>query len=181
MKIRQLLRFFTLSVFLLLLSSCATTPANTEMAADDQDKVAAQQLADKTRFTLDNFMKNPNMRAMREYLKKAKGVFITPQLLRGAFIVGASGGSGIFLQRNSDNRWTGPAFYTVGGASFGLQAGGEDSEVILVIMTDRGVAAFQSSNIILLHDAGITVGPMGAGVTAQNANLSADILSFFQI
>ena len=78
MKIRQLLRFFTLSVFLLLLSSCATTPANTEMAADDQDKVAAQQLADKTRFTLDNFMKNPNMRAMREYLKKAKGSSLRP-------------------------------------------------------------------------------------------------------
>ncbi len=72
----------------------------------------------------------------------------------------------------------GPAFFTLGGASFGLQAGGEASEVVLLIMTDRGVKAFMSSNFKLGADAGIAVGPVGGGVAAETANLSADILSF---
>ena len=84
----------------------------------------------------------------------------------------------MFVQRDGVNKWNGPAFYAIGGASIGFQIGGESSEVVLLAMTDRGVAAFQSNNFKLGADAGIALGPIGLGVAAQTANLSADILSF---
>jgi lipid-binding SYLF domain-containing protein len=147
-------------------------------AAAADDKMEARQLVEKAGLTFQSFVNDANMVDMKGLLKDAKGIFLTPQLLRGAFVVGASGGSGILLVRDKSGTWSGPAFYTVGGASIGLQIGGEASEVALLIMTDRGIKAFLTGNFKLGVDAGIAVGPVGAGVAAQTANLSADILSF---
>jgi lipid-binding SYLF domain-containing protein len=119
------------------------------------------------------------MGAFRDLVKQAKGVFIVPQLLEGAFIVGASGGSGVFLARDEKTgEWSGPAFYTIGGASFGFQAGGQASEVILLVMSDRGVSSLLTNSFKLGADVGLAAGPIGAGVSAATANLSADILAF---
>ncbi len=150
----------------------------TTMPAIADDKMEARQLVEQARLSWESLMKDEYMGVMRDVLKNAKGVFIMPQLLQGAFIIGASGGSGVFVQKDGGNKWTGPAFYTVGGASIGFQIGGESSEVVLLAMTDRGVSAFQSNNFKLGADAGIALGPIGMGVAAQTANLSADILSF---
>ncbi len=153
--------------------------AITAMAAAADDAVEARQLAEKARFTLENFRADPNMGAFRDLVKKAKGVFIAPQLLRGAYVVGASGGSGVFLARSEkDGTWGGPTFHTLGGVSFGLQIGAEASEVVLLAMTERGVNAMLENNIKLGADAGIAVGPVGAGVSGATANLSADIIAF---
>lgn len=149
----------------------------TSLALAD-DKTEANQLVEKAKMTFENFIQDENMKTMVNLLKDAKGVFIAPQVLRGAFIVGASGGSGIFVARDKNNNWFGPTFYTLGGLSVGLQAGGDASEVILVAMTERGVKAFQSTNFKLGADVGIALGPAGAGIAAQTANLSADIVSF---
>jgi len=146
-------------------------------AADDREQ--ATQLVEKAKFTLENMMNDDKMGPFRDLVKKAHGVLIVPQLLKGAFIVGASGGSGVFLTRDEKTgEWIGPAFYTIGGASFGLQIGGEASEVILLIMTDRGVTSMLGSSFKLGADVGIAAGPVGMGASAATANLSADILSF---
>ena len=137
------------------------------------------QAVEKARFTLDSFMNDSNMGAFRDLLKDAKGVLIVPQMLKGAFVVGASGGNGVLLVRDEKTgRWTGPAFYTLGGGSFGLQIGGEASEVILLAMTDRGINSLLANSFKLGADAGLAAGPVGVGVSAATANLSADILSF---
>ena len=75
-------------------------------------------------------------------------------------------------------RWNGPAFYTIAGLSYGLQIGGQASEVILLAMTERGISSFLSSSLKLGADVGITAGPVGVGASASTANLSADILAF---
>ena len=115
---------------------------------------------------------------VRDLLKKAKGVYIAPEVLRGAFIVGASGGSGVLLVRGDKGQWNGPAFYTIGEASFGFQAGADKSEVMLLIMSDRGVSAMLASSVKLGADTSVAAGPVGAGATAETANVSADVLSF---
>jgi len=139
----------------------------------------AKKLVETSRLTLEGFMADPANKEFQNLIKKAKGVYITPSLLKGAFVVGVSGGNGLLLIRDKESgKWMGPAFYTLGGASFGLQAGGEASEVVLLILTDRGVKAFMQSNFKLGADAGIAAGPIGGGVAAETANLSADILSF---
>jgi lipid-binding SYLF domain-containing protein len=151
--------------------------AGTVRAADDKQE--AEQLVEKARFTLEDFMADKNMDAFRDLLKKAKGIYIAPQVLKGAFIVGASGGTGVLVAWDDKQKsWAGPAFDTVGGASFGLQIGGQASEVILLAMTDRGVTSLLSNSLKLGADVGLAAGPVGAGVQASSANLSVDILSF---
>jgi lipid-binding SYLF domain-containing protein len=129
--------------------------------------------------TLESFAEAREMEGFRNLMKDAEGIFVSPQVLRGAFIFGASGGSGVFMVRDKrKGDWVGPAFYTIGEASFGLQIGGDASEVVLLAMTQRGVMALLSSSVKLGADVGIAVGPVGAGADAATANLSADIISF---
>jgi SH3 domain-containing YSC84-like protein 1 len=120
--------------------------------------------------------KKPVLRAL---VQRAKGVMILPQVLRGAFLFGASGGSGVFLTRHQESdTWAGPAFYSFGGASVGLQAGGEASEVVLVALTDKGVTALLATSGKLGANASVAVGPVGVGAEAATANLSADLVSY---
>jgi len=166
---------------LLMAALLAAGSGRIVLADQGQAKEAmdARHLVEKARMTLDSFDKAKDMSAFRDLLKDAKGVFIAPQILKGAFFVGASGGSGVFMVRDSrTGRWSEPAFYTIGSASFGLQIGGQASEVVLLAMTDRGVAALLSSSVKLGADVGVAAGPVGMGASAATANLSADILSF---
>ena len=144
------------------------------------DAMDAKQLVERARLTLDSFSADSMVGPpVKDYLKRAKGVFIAPQVLRGAFIFGVSGGSGVFAARDgTGNAWNGPAFYTMGEASFGLQAGADASEVVLLVMTDRGVSAMLSTSVKLGADASVAAGPVGGGAQAATANISADILSF---
>jgi lipid-binding SYLF domain-containing protein len=129
--------------------------------------------------TLEDFIHAPEMDAFRNLLKDAKGVFIAPQILKGAFVIGASGGNGVLMVREGKTgSWVGPAFYTIGEASFGFQAGAQASEVILLAMTDRGVTALLGNSVKLGADVGIAAGPVGMGAAASTANLSADMVSF---
>ena len=164
---------------LLVLVMAATTLISPEpaMADDAQD---ARHLVDKARLTFESFMADKDLGpSVRSLVKRAKGVLIYPQVLKGAFLVGVSGGSGVLLAHDAKARkWSGPAFYTIGEASFGLQAGGQASEVILVALTDRGVTALLATSAKLGADVGVALGPVGAGAEAATANLSADIISY---
>jgi len=164
---------------LLVLAMAATTLIGPEpaMADDAQD---ARHLVDKARLTFESFMADKDLGpSVRSLVKRAKGVLIYPQLLKGAFLVGVSGGSGVMLAHDAKARkWGGPAFYTMGEASFGLQIGGQAAEVVLVALTDRGVAALLSTSAKLGADVGVALGPVGAGAEAATANLSADIISY---
>ncbi len=176
---RFAVKISALCVFVIFLISCATSPPPSKEAAAEQDRLEAQILVDKSQFTFNNVVNDPNMGPMRDLLQRAKGVFIMAQRLKGAFVIGAEGGSAVLVERKGNtNNWTGPAFYKVVGGSIGLQAGGEDAEIVLLIMSDRGIAAFTSDSFKLGVDVGVAVGPMGAGASAATANLSADILSF---
>lgn len=167
-----------LSVSAIILSFVALMAVLPAPAAAD-DKMEATQLVERAKMTLDTFMTSPETEAFRSLLKDASGVFVAPQILRGAFILGASGGSGVLVAKNQKTgKWMGPAFYTVGSISFGLQAGGEASEVVLLAMTERGVTSLLANTVKLGADVGVAVGPIGVGAAASTANLSADILAF---
>jgi len=140
----------------------------------------AQQLVDRATKTLNTFVADKDMGpSLKALLKKASGVLIYPRVFRGAFVVGAAGGSGTFVAYDAKaKKWGGPAFYTIGEASFGLQAGGDASEVVLVALTERGMTALLATSAKLGADVGVAIGPVGAGAEAATANLSADIISY---
>jgi len=142
------------------------------------DRGDARATVTKANMTFNSFMSDKNFTEMRKLSRSAKGIFIAPQVLKGAFVVGASGGTGVFLARGDGGKWTYPAFYTIGSVSFGFQIGGQASEVILLAMTERGVTTLLQNSVKLGADVGIAAGPYGAGAQAATANISADILAF---
>jgi lipid-binding SYLF domain-containing protein len=141
---------------------------------------SAQRLVDRSRITLEEFVADEQMGPpLRALLQRAQAVLIYPQVLRGAFVVGASGGSGTLVARDAKTEtWGGPAFYTIGQASFGLQAGGDASQVVLVALTERGMTALLTTRVTLGGNISVAVGPVGAGAAAATAGLSADIVSY---
>ena len=150
-----------------------TIPAFADNASD------AKQLVEKSKLTFDTFVAKKELGTFRDLLKTAKGVFISPQMLEGAFIFGVSGGSGVLVARDpGTGNWNGPAFYSIGEVSFGFQAGGKASEVVMLAMTERGVNALLSPSVKLGADVGVAAGPVGGGASASTANISADILTF---
>ena len=158
----------------IVLSLLVSRPA---LAADTAE---LRDLVDRARITLESFVVDPNFTWFREHLKEARGVFIAPQFLKGAFFFGGGGGSGVLLVRDEKTgEWSEPAFYSLGEGSFGFQFGAQASETILLIMTQRGINSMLSTTFKLGADASIAVGPIGAGVEGATApNLSADLLSF---
>jgi len=124
---------------LLVGTACATT---TTLNGKSPEMQTAENLVERSRMTLDNFLADKAFGpSVRSLLQRAKAVQIYPQVLKAAFIFGGSGGSGVAMARDANNGWSAPAFYTIGGVSFGLQAGGEMNDVLLIALTDRGLAA----------------------------------------
>ena len=137
-----------------------------------------EQLVEKAKLTLQAFAGDPSVNEdVRGWSKEAKGLFIVPQLLRGAFVFGGAGGSGVLLVRDEKTgEWSEPAFYNIGAVTFGLQAGGDTSELIFVVTTQRGLEQFYRSDFKLGADAGISVGPVGS--SGSVAGVTADIVSY---
>jgi lipid-binding SYLF domain-containing protein len=160
---------------LLTIALCGAPPP-----ARADDLLDAQQLVDKARITFEAFNADQDMGAsMRSIVRRAKAVLIFPQVLRGAFILGGSGGSGVLVAFDQNaNLWSGPAFYTIGQVSFGLQIGADAAEIVLVALTDRGLSSLLSTSSKLGADIGVTFGPLGVGAEAASANLSADLVSY---
>jgi len=134
----------------------------------------AEALVDSANDSVNTFTIDPDMKWFRDNMNNAKGVLIVPSLVKGGFIFGGSGGSGVLLTKGENNLWSDPAFYTMGSGTVGFQIGVEVSEIILMIMTDRGVDALLTSSFKLGGDVSIAAGPIGAGAKAQ----TADILAF---
>jgi len=126
--------------------------------------------------TAQHMQADPAFDRARAMLHNAKGVLIVPSLVKGGFIFGAEGGNGVLMQRNG-NAWSAPAFYTLASASFGFQAGLEQAEVVMLIMSDRALDAVKRSEFKVGAGGGITVVTLSAGAEAATApNLSGDII-----
>ncbi len=159
------------------LTVCLVFIGLTSLAPDGRadEAAAAQVVVENANRTFTHFIMDPNMVWFRNNLDKARGLLIVPKLGRGGFIIGGSGGRGLLLGRDSETgHWSQPAFYTMGSASIGLQIGGELSEVIFVIMSNRGLDAMLSTKAQLGADMSVAAGPVGTGARAA----TTDVLSF---
>ena len=112
-------------------------------------------------------------------MTKARGVLIVPELVQGGFILGAAGGRGTLLARSSPNNWSYPAFYGMGSGSLGLQVGAKVSEIVFIILTDKGLAAILDHKFKFGAEAGVTMVAVGIGVEGgSTAAGGADIVAF---
>ncbi|MGI6657464.1 MAG: lipid-binding SYLF domain-containing protein [Desulfobulbus sp.] len=132
-------------------------------------------LVDRALLVYRGFQSNPDMGWFRSYANQARGILIVPQMLRGGFIIGGAGGRGVLLARDPvKGDWSSPAFYSLGSVSIGFQIGADASELILLVMTDKGLNSLLYTDYKLGADVAIAAGPMGGSAKAQ----TADILAF---
>ena len=97
-----------------------------------------QDLVNASENTFSTFMRDPDMTWMQRHIGRAKGVLIAPQIVKAGWIFGGSGGRAVLFARNAQTgKWTGPAFYNVGAASVGFQAGVSVSETVTLVMTEK--------------------------------------------
>ncbi len=140
--------------------------------------VEQQQVVGKAKMTLESFLADPSMGpALRDLKQETKALFIVPQFMRGAFIFGGAGGHGVLIVRDqATKKWSEPAFYNIGSASFGLMAGADVSEIIFVVRTQKGLEGFYRNDFKLGLDASMAIGPVGEGGSVQG--ITADLVGY---
>lgn len=116
----------------------------------------------------------------QDLLDKAQCIALVPGLKKGAFIVGGKYGRGFVLCRGANNRgWTPPASIRVEGGSIGFQIGGSETDVVMLILNQRGMEKLLSSKFTLGGDASVAAGPVGRTTSAEtDAFLRAEILTW---
>jgi SH3 domain-containing YSC84-like protein 1 len=111
-------------------------------------------------------------------LAKARCVVIVPGLMKGAFVVGGQYGRG-YMSCRRDGGWSAPGAVRIEGGSVGFQIGGSSTDVIMIVMNDKGVDRLLSNQFKLGADAAVAAGPVGREATAQtDATMRAEMLAW---
>jgi lipid-binding SYLF domain-containing protein len=138
-----------------------------------------QSLVDRSALTLQDMMTQNVSQDPKSLLRKAKGVMICPRVFKAGFFVGGEGGSCVLLARSGNGTWSYPTFYDIGSGSFGFQFGIQDSQLLLLIMNERGLNALMDSQVRLGANASVAVATLGVGVQGSTtAAVGADIVAF---
>ncbi|MGA8144568.1 MAG: lipid-binding SYLF domain-containing protein [Candidatus Acidiferrales bacterium] len=118
----------------------------------------------------------------QDVMEKAECVIVFPSVLKAAFVVGASYGRGAMVCRTGEHfrgPWGAPAMYALEGGSVGFQIGGQATDLVLLVMNDRGADSILNSKVKLGGDASIAAGPVGRDASANtDAYMRSEILSY---
>ena len=156
------------------ISFLAIIIAGVSPADAKKDIEKPEELVKEALVTFNNFTADPDMSWFRSNIGKAKAIVIYPRIIRAGFIFGGSGGSGVLLHRDEKTgAWSYPAFYTMGSGSFGFQIGVDFSEVVLMVMTQKGMDSLLSTEFKLGADVSIAAGPVGTGAKSQTVDVLA--------
>jgi lipid-binding SYLF domain-containing protein len=135
------------------------------LAQSEQQKEVDAALA-----TWNNFQADPNLTWFREHDSEAVGFLIAAKVVKAGFIFGGSGGRAVLVAKG-EKGWAGPAFYTMGTASAGFQAGVDVSEIITLVMNKKALDSLMSGSVKAGADASVAAGPVGVGTgTKPNAD-----------
>ena len=146
---------------------------------ESEPPLATRHLVESAKATVERFSHIKQLAEFARHIPDAKAIAILPNLVKAGFIAGGEGGDGVLLKRNASGGWTGPAFFSLGSASLGLQAGIQQTEVILVIYSDAALQAVLKDQGSIGASTGLTVAVYGAGISgATTTNAGADIAAF---
>ena len=138
-----------------------------------------EELIEEARLTLLRLLDSEEFPQLRRFLVNARGVMIMPELVRGGFVLGAEGGSGVLMLRQVDGTWGYPTFISLAAGSIGLQVGGQVAQVVMSIQTEEGVTTMLQDAFTLGADANVAFANVGAGIEAGTAlDRNADIYAF---
>jgi lipid-binding SYLF domain-containing protein len=158
---------------LLLIAAVAITPL---LAKDNEPSKRLNDAA----AVLSEVMGAPDKGIPQELLEHAHCIVIVPDLKTGAFIVGGKYGKGYLSCRSKVGPgWSAPGTVRIEGGSVGFQIGGSSTDLILLVMNERGADKLLSSKFTLGAEGSVAAGPVGRTATAQtDLQMHADILSW---
>jgi lipid-binding SYLF domain-containing protein len=135
---------------------------------------------DEAAAVFSEVMAAPDKGIPQDMLENAHCVVIVPSLKTAAFVVGGKYGKGYVSCRNkSGSGWSAPGTVRIEGGSVGLQIGGSTTDLIMLVMTERGADKLLSSKFTLGAEGSVAAGPVGRTATAQtDAQMHAEILSW---
>jgi lipid-binding SYLF domain-containing protein len=140
-----------------------------------EDEAAQSSKAAKV---LREIMGTPDKEIPEDLLARAECVAVFPSVIKAGFIVGGRGGRGVASCRTGAG-WSAPAYFNLGGGSFGLQIGAEATDFVLLFMNSEGLDSLLSNKLTLGADASVAAGPVGRAAGADtDAVMKAKILSY---
>jgi lipid-binding SYLF domain-containing protein len=157
------------------LSLCAML-AGPAFAASSKEDLQARLESSKS--VMEQIMAADDRSIPLNILEDATCVAVVPGMLKGAFIFGGQYGQGVVTCRTGHG-WSGPVFIRMAGGSFGLQIGGQSTDLILVAVNDKGLQDLLKSKFKIGADASAAAGPVGrAGQAATDWRMNAELLSY---
>jgi SH3 domain-containing YSC84-like protein 1 len=158
---------------ILLATALALVPVLARAQADQQ------ALVDRSTLALQDSMLLNVSQQPRTSLPNARAVVICPQIFKAGFFFGGAGGDCVLVARAANGTWSYPAFYTIGSFSFGLQIGVQDSEIIMMVMTNRGLNALLNASFKIGVGGSLAIAVIGGGIQGDTtAAVGADIVAF---
>lgn len=168
-------RSFTSLLAIWLLLFTFAVPASAQKKSRLQD---ATKRSGEAAQTFTEIMNIREKAIPQELLDKAEAIAVFPGVIKAAFILGGRGGKGV-ISRRVKGGWTAPAFFNLGGGSFGAQIGAQKNDYIFLIMNEDGVKGLLEDKFEMGGEAGVVAGPVGREIAAStNTTLDAGILSY---
>ncbi len=124
---------------------------------------------DQSLIVLRELQAIPDTRIPDLLLSRAEGIIILPANVKVGLIFGARFGNGVMLVRNPDRSWSNPVFVSTGGGSWGFQAGGQVSDIVLVLTTRESIEGITDGKMTLGADASVAAGPVGRTAMASTS------------
>jgi len=162
---------------LIIATTVATTLALAPLMASDNEP--AKRLDDAAT-VLSEIMATPDKGIPEELLEKAHCIVIVPDLKTAAFVAGGKYGKGYVSCRNpSGAGWSAPGTVRIEGGSVGFQIGASSSDLVMLVMNERGATRLLADKFTLGGEGSVAAGPVGRTATAQtDVQMHADILSW---
>jgi len=154
----------------------ALTAMTTTLFAASKDEV--NKRLDEAAAVFSDITSAPDKGIPQDTLEKAHCAVIVPGMKKGAFIVGAQYGKG-FVTCRSGAGWSAPAAIKMEGGSVGFQIGGSETDVVMLVMNERGAQKLMESQFTLGGEGEVAAGPVGRTATAEtDAKFHAEMLSW---
>lgn len=164
---------FSLSISLVVLACALAVPAQKKTRLQDATRHAS---AAAKVFT--EIMNVRDKAIPKELLDKSEAIAVFPGVIKAAFIIGGRGGQGV-ISRRTRYGWSEPAFFNLGGGSFGAQIGAQKNDYVFLIMNEDGVKGLLEDRFEMGGEVGVVAGPVGREAAAStNTTLDAGILSY---
>ncbi len=147
--------------------------------AADEDKTKVADRLSAAGQVVDEIMATPDKSIPGGILAGASCVVVIPSYKKGAFVVGAQYGQGVATCRTSSGKWSAPVCVQLTGGSFGFQAGGQATDLVLIAMNQKGLQAMLKNKVKLGADAAASAGPVGRNAEAgTDWKMNAEFLSY---